>query len=168
MILMRAGRTAKKQSVWERTRYQHLFRYVPSGTIFAWFKIAGKPVRRSLKTTNLELAKSKLAELERNERAIAEDRRRGKMAFGEALDEYIQGRRRDATLKPRTKDYDEQQVVALLKTWPGLHRRWRWADTESIEHMILGTIRNGNPYVRTESTRLHRRNEYVEADISIT
>lgn len=120
---MRAGQTAKKQSVWERTRYQHLFRYVPSGTIFAWFKIAGKQVRKSLKTKNLELAKSKLAELERNERAIAEDRRRGKMTFGEALDEYIQSRKRDATLKPRTKDYDDQQVVALLKTWPGLREQ---------------------------------------------
>ena len=70
MILMRAGQTAKKESVWERTRYQHLFRYVPSGTIFAWFKIAGKQVRKSLKTKNQELAKSKLAELERNERAV--------------------------------------------------------------------------------------------------
>jgi len=42
------------------------------------------------------------------------------MLFGEALDEYLQSRRCDATLKPRTKAYDEQQVVALLKTWPGL------------------------------------------------
>lgn len=117
---MRSDRPAKKQSVWETTRYQNLFRYVPSGTIFARLKISGKQVRKSLKTPNLELAKSKLAELERNERAVAEDRRRGKMLFGEALDEYLQSRRCDATLKPRTKAYDEQQVVALLKTWPGL------------------------------------------------
>lgn len=117
---MRSDRPAKKQSVWEQTRYRNLFRYVPSGTIFARLKISGKQVRKSLKTPNLELAKNKLAELERNERSVAEDRRRGKMTFGEALDEYIQSRKRDADLKPRTKAYDDQQVVALLKSWPGL------------------------------------------------
>src|SRR5437879_4424081 len=103
---MRTGRQTKKQTLWETTRYQNLFRYVPSGTMFARFKIRGKQVRKSLKTPNLELAKSKLAEMERNERAVAEDRRRGKMLFGEALDEYVQARQRDATLKPRTKAYD--------------------------------------------------------------
>lgn len=117
---MRSDRPSNKQSLWEPTRYPNLFRYVPSGTIFARFKIRGKQVRRSLNTTSVELAKNKLAELERNERSIAENRRRGKMLFGEALDEYLQARQRDATLKPRTKAYDEQQVVALLKTWPGL------------------------------------------------
>ena len=87
---MRKNRQPKQRSAWESTRYQNLVRYVPSGTIFARIKIRGKQVRRSLKTSNLELAKNKLAELERNERSIAEDRRRGKMSFGEALDEYLQ------------------------------------------------------------------------------
>lgn len=117
---MRSDPQPKKQSLWEPTRYQNLFRYVPSGMIFARLKIAGKQVRKSLKTSDLELAKRKLVELERNERAVADDRRRGKMLFGEALDEYLQTSKHDATLKSRTKAYDEQQVVALLKTWPGL------------------------------------------------
>lgn len=117
---MRSDPQPKKLGLWEPTRYQNLFRYVPSGMIFARLKITGKQVRKCLKTTSLELAKSKLAELERNERAVADDRRRGKMLFGEALDEHLQSRKRDATLKPRTKAYDDQQVVALLKTWPGL------------------------------------------------
>jgi len=120
---MRTGRQTNKPSLWESTRHQNLFRYQPSGVIFARFKIRGKQVRKSLKTINLELAKSKLAELERNERAVADDRKRGKMLFGEALDEYLQTRKRDATLKRRTKAYDEQQVVALLKTWPDLRDR---------------------------------------------
>jgi hypothetical protein len=47
---------------------------VPSGTIFARFKIRGKQVRRSLETTNLELAKRKLVELEWNERIVDDDR----------------------------------------------------------------------------------------------
>jgi hypothetical protein len=88
--------------------------------MFARFKIRGKQLRRSLETTNLDLVERKLVELERNERAIEDDRGRGKMLFGEALDEYLQTRERDVTLKPRTRAYDEQQVVALPKTWPGL------------------------------------------------
>lgn len=98
----------------------NLFRYVPSGTIFARFKIRGKQVRKSLKTPNLELAKNKLAELERNERAIAHERRRGKMLFGEALTEHLKSRKCDATLKPGTKAYDDQRTKALFKSWPGL------------------------------------------------
>jgi hypothetical protein len=76
----KAERKIDKPSVWEPTRYTNLFRYVPSGVMFARFKIRGKQVRKSLKTANLELAKGKLAELERNERAIVQERRRGKEA----------------------------------------------------------------------------------------
>ena len=59
---------SEQPGLWEPTRYQKLFRYVPSGMIFARFKIRGKQVRKSLKTPNLELAKNKLADLERNPR----------------------------------------------------------------------------------------------------
>lgn len=48
-----------------------------------------------------------------------------------------------------------------------LHRRWRWADAETIERLILGTIRDGNAYVRIQGVRLHRRNEYVEAEVRL-
>lgn len=121
-------------AVWQPTKYQHLFRYKPSGTIFARFKIGGKQVRKSLKTESLELAKSKLAELERNERVVADERRRGKMLFGEAMEEYLRTVRCDATLKSRTKDYYAQRVRTLRKSWPGLEeldiRRISAADCE--------------------------------------
>ena len=61
--------------------------------MFARFKISGKQVRKSLKTSNVELAKAKLAELERNERTIAVERRRGKMFFREAMDELLRSRK---------------------------------------------------------------------------
>jgi integrase len=109
-----------KSKVWKRTRYQKLFWYLPSGIIFARFKVRGKQVRKSLKTTNLELAKNKLAELERNERAIAQERRRGKMLFGEALDEHLRSRKCDPTIKPSTKAYDDQRTKALYESWPDL------------------------------------------------
>jgi hypothetical protein len=62
--MTKSERQSDKPSVWVPTRYQRLFRFVSSGEIFARFKIAGKQVRKSLKTSNLELAKAKLAELE--------------------------------------------------------------------------------------------------------
>jgi integrase len=109
-----------RQTFWEPTRHQNLFRYVSSGTIFARLKIRGKQVRRSLKTSNLELAKNKLGELERNERAVDGDRKRGKMLFREALEEYLESVRCDATLKPRTRTYYEQRAGTLYKSWPRL------------------------------------------------
>src|SRR5205823_14360075 len=90
----------QRSLLWEPTKYSNLFRYVPSGTIFARFKIRGKQVRKSLRTPDIELAKNKLIELERNERAVAADRRRGKMLFAEALSEYLSSRKCDPTLKP--------------------------------------------------------------------
>jgi len=117
---LKAEEQIYKPSLWQATRYANLFRYEPSGMIFARFKIHGKQLRKSLKTTNLELAKSKLAELERNERAIAHERRRGKMLFGEALDEHLLSRKCDPTTKPSTKAYDDQRTKALYLSWPGL------------------------------------------------
>ena len=118
--MTKSERQIAKKNLWETTRYANLFRYVPSGMIFARFKIRGKQVRKSLKTANLELAKNKLAEMERNERAIAHERRRGKMLFGEAMDELLRSRKCDPTLKPSTKAYDDQRTKALYESWPGL------------------------------------------------
>lgn len=131
---MQQDQQSKKQSVWEPTRYQNLFRYVPSGMIFARLKISGKQVRKCLKTSDLELAKRKLIELERNERAVTDDRWRGKMLFGEALEELLKSRKCDPSLKASTKAYDDQRAKALLQSWPGLEnidiRRIRKEDCE--------------------------------------
>jgi integrase len=107
-------------SAWQKTQYTNLVRYVPSGTVFARFRVRGKLVRKALETTDLGTAKRKLAELETKERGAVKDRRRGKMTFGEALEIYRQRISSDPTLKPRTKDYFEQRVVALRKSWPDL------------------------------------------------
>jgi hypothetical protein len=46
----------KSQSLWESTNVQNLFRYRPSGTYFARFKIGDKPIRQSLETTVFSVA----------------------------------------------------------------------------------------------------------------
>jgi hypothetical protein len=50
------------QSLWEKTNVQNLFRYRPSGTYFARFKIGDKPIRQSLETTVFSVAKQRLPE----------------------------------------------------------------------------------------------------------
>ena len=44
------------------TKYQGIFRYLPRGTLYARFKVAGKQLRQRLKTSDLELARARLAE----------------------------------------------------------------------------------------------------------
>jgi hypothetical protein len=47
-------------SLWESTAGQNLFRYRPSGTFFARFKVGGKPIRQSLETSVFSVAKQRL------------------------------------------------------------------------------------------------------------
>ena len=61
--MTKTERPLDQPDLWETTRHQNLFRYVPSGTIFARFKVRGKQVKKSLESPNLELAKRKLTEL---------------------------------------------------------------------------------------------------------
>lgn len=117
---------------WQSTPYANLVRYEPSGTYFARLRVAGKLIRRSLRTNVITVAKLRLQDLEKEERTKAAQGRaavRGRMQFGEALAAYRQNgfrpvkprNRKDATpLKPAAVRYYEERAAALLRTWPGL------------------------------------------------
>jgi len=45
---------------------------------------------------------------------------RGKMSFGDALATYQQKLRNDPNIKPKTKEYYEFRIKALLESWPDL------------------------------------------------
>ena len=108
---------------WQKTQYSNLIRYVPSGMYFARLRVRGKLIRQSLKTDQVSVAKLRLADLERTERQSAEDDdqvRSGKLDFAGAA-EILRGRvRGDARLKPRTKNYYEECLIGLFKSWPEL------------------------------------------------
>jgi integrase len=115
----------EKDAVWQKTPYANLVRYEPSGKYFARLRVRGKLIRRSLKTTQLGVAKLRLTDLEKGERQKAEQQtavRDGRMTFGDALAIYRQRLKGDASLKPRSKDYREERIGALLKTWPGIDK----------------------------------------------
>ena len=110
-------------SDWQKTQFTNLICYLPSGTYYARLRVAGKLIRKSLKTDVLSVAKLRLADLDKQERQRAESTdaaARGKMTVGDAVAIHQERVAGDASLKPRTKEYDGQRIVALFKSWPGL------------------------------------------------
>jgi len=113
----------KLQPIWQKSQYTNLIRYVPSGTYYARIRIRGKLLRKSLNTNLISVAKLRLTDVEKAERQAGENQDaigNGKMTFGQAADVFRQRIQGDASLKPRTKEYYEQRIVALLRSWPGL------------------------------------------------
>lgn len=111
---------------WQKTSYANLIRYVPSGIYYARLRVKGKLIRKSLKTDVLSVGKLRLGDFEKQERQRAEmgeAAAHGRMTIGDAMATHRQRVAGDASLKPRTKDYHEQRMTALLKSWPGLERK---------------------------------------------
>ena len=100
-----------------------MIRYVPSGTYYARIRVRGKLIRKSLKTTKITVAKLRLADLEKSERQNAEHQiaaTDGKLTFSQAAETYKERLKGNASLKPRTREYHEERLKALLKSWPEL------------------------------------------------
>jgi integrase len=113
----------EKDSEWQKTPYANLVRYKSSGIYFARFRVRGKLIRCSLKTSRISVAKLRLGDLEKQERQRAEHQTAvagGTMAFADALAIYKQRLAGDGSLKRRSKLYREDRIAALLKSWPGL------------------------------------------------
>jgi integrase len=112
-----------KESVWESTSIQNLFRYRPSGTYFGRFKVGGRPIRQSLETTVFSVAKQRLPDKIREYRLRHESAKafaRGKMTVGDAVQVYLQKVRANVSLKPRSKEYREKTVDFIHRSWPSL------------------------------------------------
>ncbi|MGD0816441.1 MAG: site-specific integrase [Verrucomicrobiota bacterium] len=113
----------EKDSEWQKTPYANLVRYKSSGIYFARFRVRGKLIRRALKTTQISVAKLRLADLEKQERQRAEHQTAvadGTMTFADSLATYKQRLAGDGSLKPRSKDYRLERIAALIKSWRGL------------------------------------------------
>ncbi len=124
---MQAGQNAAKTSNdWRKTSYANLIRYVPSGIYYARLRVKGKLIRKSLKTDVLSVGKLRLADFEKQERQRAESgdaAAHGRMTMGDAMTLHRQRVAGNASLKPRTRDYHDQRLRALVKSWPGIDRK---------------------------------------------
>ena len=113
------------KDLWLKTPFANLIRYVPSGIYFSRIRVRGKLIRRSLKTNKLSVAKLRLGDLEKVERQRVEIQgavENGNMRFGDALTIFRGRLQGDAALKSRTKEFREERIAALLKSWPGLEQ----------------------------------------------
>jgi integrase len=111
------------EKVWQTTAVQNLVRYVPSGTYFARFRVAGKLVWKSLKTATFSVAKQRLPDTLRDHRSKIESFTafaEGKMTVGDAAEVYLQKVRASASLKPRSKDYRELMIDFIRRSWSSL------------------------------------------------
>src|ERR1019366_6457973 len=82
-------------------------------------------IRRTLKTKVLSVAKLRLGDLEKKERQLAEHQvavADGSITVDDALATYRQRLEGDASIKPRTREYHQQRITALFKSWPELKR----------------------------------------------
>ncbi len=125
-VPMKRNKRAGQKPVWSTTQYSNLIRYIPSGKYFARIRVQGKLIRKSLKTDRISVAKLRLGDFEKEERRNVESRvaaASGKMTFGEAVGTFQERLKADIHLKPRSKEYREERVAALLRSWPGLNER---------------------------------------------
>ncbi|MEA3187355.1 MAG: hypothetical protein QOD99_1185 [Chthoniobacter sp.] len=116
-------RPNETKSLWTKAPVPNLFRYVPSGIYYARFRCSGKEIKRSLKTDRISVAKLRLVDVVRSERIIAESgegMKRGRMTFGDAMAVYRERIQSDSNLKPRSKSYRQQTILAISKSWPGI------------------------------------------------
>jgi len=116
---------ASPKGLWLKTPFANLIRYVPSGIYFSRIRVRGKLIRRSLKTTSPTVAKLRLGDLENVERQRVEVQganENGNLRFGDAPAIFRGRLQKDAALKSRTKEFREERISALLKSWPGLEQ----------------------------------------------
>jgi integrase len=120
---MKAIPAENTDSIWQKTPVANLMRHKPSGNYYARIRVSGKLIWKSLKTDTMSVAKLRLGDFHKNERQRAEARTavsRGKMTFADALQTYRERLKGDHSLKQRSKDYREERIAALLKSWPDL------------------------------------------------
>jgi len=121
-----ATKAAKPGKEWQKTSYANLIRYVPSGIYYARLRVKGKLIRKSLKTDLISVGKLRLADFEKQERQRAESAdsvSSGKMTVNDAIELHRRRVAGDVSLKPRTREYHDQRIAALLKSWSGLDKK---------------------------------------------
>ena len=106
---------------WQKTRLQNLVRH-KSGRYYARVYAAGKELWKSLGTSHFSVAQAKLAEFLKEHRDRLSNNGNGevsaKMTFGEAAAVHLRNLDDNLGLKPRTRDYWRECLVALQKSWP--------------------------------------------------
>jgi len=156
---------------WQRTPHQNLIRH-KSGRYYARVYAGGKEVWKSLGTSHFSVAQVKLAEFlkEHRERVSNNGNREvsAKMTFGEAAAVHLRNLDDNLAIKPRTRDYWRECLVALQKSWPQLNetkiRKITKADCKEWAYAYGKTV-SPTRYNNTVSVLRHVLNVGVEAGV---
>jgi len=106
-------RTLKRQFGSFQKVGECLYRYSSNGVYYARIKSSGKEIRRSLETTDRELAKRELARLKDEQRLI--DRSQGKLTLAELCDRFLKTIQHQ---KPKTIERKTLIVQRIKRDWP--------------------------------------------------
>src|SRR5476651_216449 len=120
------GSNDAKPSLWQRTQYSNLIRYIPSDTYFARVRVSGKLIRKSLNTDVLSVAKLRVADFVKEEREAAaanDSGSRGQMTFGDCVKLFLEQTEVSTLLKPKSKKYRTDAIDSIRKSWPGIDSR---------------------------------------------
>ena len=141
----------KKAKRWERTNVTNLWKLVTSGSYYARVKVNGKEKWRSLKTKIFSVAKLRLADFEREERA--KGKRSADAAVkveggrcGKLLEIYLADMRLETDTKASSKFRIETAAKALTKTWSDF-------STTDVRHITPLRCKQWARYAQTEGTR---------------
>ena len=90
-----------------------LYRYSSNGVYYARIKTSGKEIRRSLETTDRDLAKRNLAKLKDEQSQV--DRSKSKITLSELCDRYLKTIQHQ---KPKTIERKTHIVDRIKRQWP--------------------------------------------------
>ena len=123
MVWPVTAQTAKKATVWRKTRTANLYEHLQSGRYYAVAWVNGKQVFKSLKTDSAEHARIKLPTV-LNEFAKMGRRKENLLpadtTVGQLSELYLESVRTSVKNKASTAHYREQTVKALFRSWPEL------------------------------------------------
>lgn len=112
---------ATKSAKWLFCRVPYLVRYAPSGTYFVRVKVAGKIVKRSLKTKSESAAIRILPKEIKQLRAFADRKAHGGLTMADCALAYFANLK--GILKPRSYEYREETWKAVKTGWAGLDEK---------------------------------------------
>jgi integrase len=167
---VRLVKQRKPTKTWERTRLQNLVRH-KSGRYYARAFAGGKEVWKSLKTSHFSIAQAKLAEFLKEHRESVSNCKgevSAKMTFGEAAAIHLQNLDDNLRIKPRTRDYWQECLAALKKSWLRLNetevRKITQTDCKEWARVYGKTV-SPTRYNNTISVLRHVLNVAVDAGV---
>jgi integrase len=160
----------KPAKTWKSTRLQNLIRH-KSGSYYARAFAGGKEVWKSLKTSHFSVAEAKLAEfLKEHRKCISNGNGEvsAKITFGEAAAVHLRNLEDDLSIKPRTRDYWREVLLALGKSWPGLNEtEVRKVGQSDCKRWARAYAKTASPtrYNNTVAVLRHVLNVAIEAGV---